>query len=94
MNATLRMRLSPEEAAPARWRVWAAEERDRRPPHDSAQPDAARQADTLCRLLDAWGPLARRAARPDGPANLAEPLEVNVLMLVGWLVLAGVRPPA
>lgn len=94
MQAQLHMPVTPEEAALARWRVWAADVRDRRPPHERVHPDAPRQAETLCRLLDAWPALAKRAGRDDAPANLAEGLEGSVLMLVGWLILAGVRPPA
>jgi hypothetical protein len=92
-GSQLRVPVSPAEAAFFRWRCWAADVRDGRPPHQAAGPEAARRAALLAHLLDAWAPLALRASRPDAPANLAEPLEGGICGLVGWLVLAGVRPP-
>jgi hypothetical protein len=92
-GSRLRVPVSPTEAALLRWRCWAADVRDGRPPHQAAGPEAARRAALLAQLLDAWAPLAARAALPDAPANLAEPLEGGICGLVGWLVLAGVRPP-
>lgn len=93
MQAQLRLPVYPVDAAFAKWRAWAADVRDRRGPHEHVSAEASGQAALLCKLLDAWGPQARRAAQPDGPANLAQPLEGAILTLVGWLVLLGVRPP-
>jgi hypothetical protein len=87
------MPVSPEAAAFARWRVWAADVRDQQAPHEHVNAEACGRAALLCQLLDLWGPQARRAARPEGPANLAQPLEGAILALVGWLVVSGVRPP-
>jgi hypothetical protein len=93
-GSQLRVPVSPSDTAFFRWRCWAADVRDGRAPHQGAGPEAARRAALLAQLLDAWAPLAERASRPDAPANLAEPLEGGICGLVGWLVLAGVRPPA
>jgi hypothetical protein len=93
-ESQLRVPVAPGDAAFFRWRCWAADVRDGRPPHQADGPEAARRAALLAQLLDAWAPLAERASRPDAPANLAEPLEGGICGLVGWLVLAGVRPPA
>jgi len=93
-GSQLRVPVSPSDAAFFRWRCWAADVRDGRPPHGGAGPEAARRAALLAQLLDAWAALAARSCRPDAPANLAEPLEGGICGLVGWLVLAGVRPPA
>jgi hypothetical protein len=93
MIPTLKLPLTPRQAAFARWRVWAADVRDRRGRHRSADPDVAERAGLLTRLMDAWQEQVRLAARPASPANLTEPLEDGIARLVGWLVLAGTPPP-
>jgi hypothetical protein len=94
MPAKLRLPITREDEQFARWRCWAAAVRDREPPHEQVAADAAQRAALLAEVLDIWEVLAKRAARPDAPANLAEPLDESILTLVGWLLLRGVRPPS
>jgi hypothetical protein len=47
----------------------------------------ARQAGLLCQVIEQWH---QRAGQPREPW---EPAKAGVEMLVGWLVLRGVRPP-
>ena len=92
-KATLKLPLNSAEVDFARWRVWAAEVRDRRGPHSSVPPAASQNAALLARLLDSWQEQDCWASRPGSPSNLTEPLENAIVRLVGWLLLAGTAPP-
>jgi hypothetical protein len=67
-----------------RLRVWAAAVRDREGAH-AAPPEAARIAKMLCELLD-----ARDRLQAD---NTREATDVNIALLVGLLILAGLHGP-
>jgi hypothetical protein len=92
MHATLRLPLTPQDAAWARWRVWAAEVRDRTGRFVGVPAEAPERARVLCALLDAHAALARRSRQPD-TADLAGPVALTILAAVGWLALAGVPVP-
>ena len=84
--AVLRLPVTPGQAQWARWRVWAAETRDR------YSGEVSENARLLARLLDCWAEEDRMARRPHSPGNLTESLDEAILQLVGWLVLSGVSP--
>jgi hypothetical protein len=66
-----------------RLRVWAAEVRDRTGEHAGAPAEAATLARTLCRLIDQRGGLVAENAR--------DAVDATIALLVGILVLEGVR---
>jgi hypothetical protein len=70
----------------ARWRIWAANLRDEEGRH-------AADAKLLCRLLDLYEEMRRRASAPDSANNLADGIRVSVEQIVGKLLTAGAEPP-
>jgi hypothetical protein len=68
-----------------RLRVWAAAVRDREGPHAAAPPEAALLAKVLCDLLDIRGQHQADKGR--------EATDVNIALLVGLLILAGLQGP-
>jgi hypothetical protein len=68
-----------------RLRVWAAAVREREGAHAAAPPEAARLAKVLCDLLDLRGRLQTDKGR--------EATDVNIALLVGLLILAGLQGP-
>jgi hypothetical protein len=76
-----------EAIAHARLRVWAADVRDRKPPHEAASPDVVTWAATLCRVLDTLDGLRRTGRAQHG-------LDISAEMLLPRLADAGWRPPS
>jgi DNA-directed RNA polymerase subunit RPC12/RpoP len=68
-----------------RLRVWAAAVRDREAPHAAAPSEAVGLAKMLCELLDARGRLQAD--------NTRDATDVNIALLVGLLILAGLHGP-
>jgi hypothetical protein len=66
-------------------RVWAAAVRDREGPHAGAPAEAARIAKTICELLDARGRFQAE--------NTRDLTDINLALLVGLLILAGLHGP-
>jgi hypothetical protein len=84
--AVILRQLSRDDFSDAIWRVWAADVRDRRPPHQEASPAAAALAGVLCRVLDASDDL-RKNGRPH--CGLGETRK----QLLDKLLALGVQPP-
>ncbi len=77
---------SAYQAWRARIRVWAAEIRDRRPPHLDAAPEAVVAAGLLCQVVDTLDMLGPARAEKCG-------LEKRFSQLLEKLRLLRVRPP-
>jgi serine/threonine protein kinase len=80
-------RIAPEQARLAALRVWAAQVRDRQGPHASVSTELAELAGTLAHVLDA----AEDAPRTRAATNLAPSLQQTAALLIGRLVLGGVK---
>jgi hypothetical protein len=79
--------LGPDDIRHALLRVWAAQVRDRKPPHQLAKDDAVKQATALCSLLDLLD--GRRRQGRDVRA-----IEETVRMVLEGLRARGCKPPA
>jgi hypothetical protein len=70
----------------ARRRIWAAGLRDGKGPY-------AENASLLCRVLDLYEEIAKRASQADSASNLSDSLRLSVESLIGRLLADGAAPP-
>lgn len=90
LQSSIKLPVAPEDAQYAKWRVFVAEVRDRKPPHQSLSQEVADQARILAKMMDA---LDEQLKRVDAPTNMTLPLEGAILSMFGWLFLKGVAAP-
>lgn len=69
----------------ALWRTWAADLRE----NNHYEEDAR----LLCRLLDLYEEMRRRAVSPLSATNIADGIRLSVEMLIGRMLTAGAVPP-
>jgi hypothetical protein len=78
--------LNLTDTGSACWRIWAANLRDAGGTHSE-------DARLLCRLLDLYEQLRKRAALADSANNLGDGVRACVEQLVGRMLTAGAAPP-
>jgi hypothetical protein len=93
MNAQLEMTTLEEDKHYAKWRSWASDVRDSRPPYHKAPAEAKETARTLCAVLDAWETVRKAARRPHSPKTTDSEMKLTVQRLIDRLKKIGVPLP-